>query len=128
MIDEKKIEKAAKDTYNQLYSCYGYEEESVLEGFKEGAHWAIEEFLKGLWNDAKDEPQGRYILACHELNGAKTYALLDWPDMKQMLKAGVSVQDLKDCHYSSYWNLEAEEAHITKWCDIDFLLSSNKEK
>jgi len=50
MIDEKKIEEAAKDTYNQLYSCYGYEEEDVLEGFKEGARWAIGEFLNNKKN------------------------------------------------------------------------------
>ena len=29
----------------------------IEEGFKEGAHWAIEQFLKDLWHDAKEKPK-----------------------------------------------------------------------
>ena len=60
MIDEKKIEEAT----NRLCD-YGsiYDSGNRIEGFKKGAHWAIQEFLKELWHDASEEPRNKaYIL------------------------------------------------------------------
>ena len=55
MIDEKKIEEAANG-----YSKILREHQTLsfaYRDFKEGAHWAINEFLKGLWHDASEKPQ-----------------------------------------------------------------------
>lgn len=58
MIDDKEIDIAARvqalskhineTTYFQLRS---------IEDFKDGARWAINEFLKDLWHDASEEPK-----------------------------------------------------------------------
>ena len=58
MIDEKKIEEAAeKYADNITQSNTGWDWYDHAEyGFKEGAHWAIEQFLKDLWHEAKEEP------------------------------------------------------------------------
>lgn len=55
MIDNKKIEEAANE-YSQDNCGYSYNIEKYL-AFKEGANWAINEFLKDLWHPASDEPQ-----------------------------------------------------------------------
>lgn len=63
-MDEKKIEEAAR---KRLYAFRkanhdGYSssiidiESDCLDNFKAGAHWAIKEFLKGLWHPAEEEP------------------------------------------------------------------------
>lgn len=55
MIDENKIKSAARG-----YSEYTYgtldEHPLIVEAFKEGAKWAINEFLKDLWHPNTEEP------------------------------------------------------------------------
>lgn len=62
MIDNKKIEEAANE-YSQDNCGYSYNIEKYL-AFKEGANWAINEFLKDLWHPASEKPnkEGRPIL------------------------------------------------------------------
>lgn len=70
MIDEKKIEEAAQgaaDLYEQDLPIMSYNEDTEVDGqhhfcqefgaemFKDGAHWAINEFLNALWHDASEE-------------------------------------------------------------------------
>ena len=62
MIDNKKIEEAAQQHAEEAFiteywrACY-------MEGFMEGAKWAINEFLKDLWNPASEEPKNlEYIV------------------------------------------------------------------
>ncbi len=45
MIDDKKIEAAAR-RYSEVTDCDKQEALLIEEGFKEGANWAINEFLK----------------------------------------------------------------------------------
>lgn len=71
MIDEKKIEEAAQgaaDLYEQDLPIMSYYEDTEVDGqhhfcqefgaelFKDGAKWAIQEFLKDLWHPAEEEP------------------------------------------------------------------------
>lgn len=56
MIDEKKIEETAQ-RYCKVTDANEKETSLLMEGFKEGAHWAINKFLKGLWHDASEEPK-----------------------------------------------------------------------
>ena len=55
MIDDKKIEDAAKQYSEESYisdhfqACY-------KDAFMEGAKWTINEFLKDLWHPASEEP------------------------------------------------------------------------
>lgn len=59
MIDEKKIEEAAEkyadDTTKINTGLDWYDHANY--GFREGAKWAIQEFLKDLWHPAIEEPR-----------------------------------------------------------------------
>ena len=63
MIDDKKIEAAANKHIETEYARYNsgeVEEEMIClrgkDSFKEGAKWAINEFLKNLWHPASEMP------------------------------------------------------------------------
>lgn len=57
MIDENKIEEAKK-AYIADKKILGIIAMNDLAcGFKEGANWAINEFLKGLWHPISDKPE-----------------------------------------------------------------------
>lgn len=79
MIDDKKIEEAAQgaaDLYEQDLPIMSYNEDTEVDGqhhfcqefgaelFKDGAKWAINEFLKNLWHPASEVPKRRcnYLL------------------------------------------------------------------
>lgn len=68
MIDVKKIEEAANKHIETEYARYNsgeVEEEMIClrgkDSFKEGAKWAINEFLKDLWHHAEEEPNHEAI-------------------------------------------------------------------
>lgn len=71
MIDDKKTEEAARgaaDLYEQDLPIMSYNEDTEVDGqhhfcqefgaelFKDGAKWAINEFLKNLWHPNTEEP------------------------------------------------------------------------
>ena len=55
MIDDKKIEEAARYYCNNRYPA-SQDAPFIAEGFRHGAKWAINEFLKGLWHPNSEEP------------------------------------------------------------------------
>lgn len=64
-FDDKKIEAAANKHIETEYARYNsgkVEEEMIClrgkDSFKEGAKWAINEFLKNLWHPNAEEPEG----------------------------------------------------------------------
>ena len=74
MIDDKKIEEAAieaADLYEKDLPIMSYNEDTEVDGqhhfcqefgaelFKDGAKWAINEFLKYLWHSIEEEPDKR---------------------------------------------------------------------
>ena len=74
MIDDNKIEKAAREAaelYEQDLPIMSYNEDTEVDGqhhfcqefgaelFKDGAKWAINEFLKDLWHPNTEEPDKR---------------------------------------------------------------------
>ena len=74
MIDDKKIEEAAReasDLYEQDLPIMSYNEDTEVDGqhhfcqefgselFKDGAKWAINEFLNDLWHPNTEEPDKR---------------------------------------------------------------------
>lgn len=73
VFDDKKIEEAARraaDLYEQDLPMMSYDENTEVDGqhhfcqefgaelFKDGAKWAINEFLKNLWHQTNKEPEG----------------------------------------------------------------------
>ena len=62
MIDNKKIEEAAKQHSEESYIS-GYFQACYKDAFMEGAKWIQEEFLKDLWHPANEVPEiGRVII------------------------------------------------------------------
>ena len=57
MIDDKKIEEAARNYCNNRYSA-SQDAPFIAEGFRHGAKWAFNEFLKDLWHQKDEEPEG----------------------------------------------------------------------
>ena len=118
MIDEKKIEEAAReiaDLYEQDLPIMSYNEDTEVDGqhhfcqefgaklFKEGAKWAINEFLKSLWHDADEEPKTfkRLIAKCH----------LDRVKYDDMMFLGTIP-----------WNEKVKNKGINCWLYVDDLL------
>lgn len=55
MIDDKKIEEAARYYCNNRYPA-SQDAPFIAEGFRHGAKWAINELFKNLWHPASEEP------------------------------------------------------------------------
>ena len=71
MIDDKKIEAAKEEIYEDRFLLNGEEivfnndekeemfyDEDIKEAIGLGANWAINEFLKNLWHQKDEEPEG----------------------------------------------------------------------
>ena len=58
MIDEKKIEEAKKSFIADKKLLGVMAMNDLACGFKEGAKWAINKFLKDLWHQINKEPEG----------------------------------------------------------------------
>ena len=55
MINDKKIEEAARNYCNNRYPA-SQDAPFIAEGFRHGANWAINEFLKDLWHPFDEVP------------------------------------------------------------------------
>lgn len=106
MIDEKKIEEAAKDYINKNDYFVKYDEDpcdDIEFAYKDGAHWAINEFLKDLWHPAKEEPNEKAYLLCCRKNKVLPFKV--------------------DKHSAIYdWKVNVYNFNITRWLYIEDLL------
>lgn len=100
MIDDKKIEEAARNYCNNRYPA-SQDAPFIAEGFRHGARWAINEFLKNLWHPADEEPEKfRKILY--------TGGSIDTTDTTMLI-------------INNSWNTKVCLLKIKKWCYIDDL-------
>lgn len=60
MIDDREIEEAARYYCNNRYPA-SQDAPFIAEGFRHGAKWMQEEFLKKLWHPASEEPDKHRI-------------------------------------------------------------------
>lgn len=102
MIDDKKIEVAAReaaDLYEQVLPIMSYNEDTEVDGqhhfcqefgaelFKEGAKWAINEFLKSLWHDAEEEPKKKRVFLYKTIfEGYGINQIIDGNEWKYIIK------------------------------------------
>ena len=63
MIDNKKIEEAAKQHSEESYIS-GYFQACYKDAFIDGAKWMQEEFLKNLWHPADEMPNENNEVIC----------------------------------------------------------------
>lgn len=133
MIDNKKLEQAARETadlYEQDLPVMSYYEDTEVDGqhhfcqefgaelFKEGAKWAINEFLKDLVHPASEVPRNDNgkILAFSKVNSnIKLY------DMNAMLNETTCDT------YQEMWELRVREYTFTDWVFVEDLLDLIKK-
>lgn len=106
MIDDKKIEAAAR-RYSEVTDCDKQEALLIEEGFKEGANWAINEFLKDLWHPANEEPR-------------EFAEILAEAPITESIKAYISFK--RNSALFKNWNAYSSSVNITRWFYIRDLL------
>lgn len=132
MIDDKKIKAAANKHIETEYARYNsgkLRKNMGKDSFKEGAKWAINEFLNDLWHPASEEPKA----SPHD-----EYGFVHTEDVVQLIV--VTRNDETKFMYSThqeeydgdkegYWLLYDEDANeydpsegdIKKWAYLDDL-------
>mgnify|MGYP007099473403 FL=1 len=119
MIDDKKIEEAARDYINKNGYFVKYDEDPCVAielAYKEGAKWAINEFLndfKELLHPASEVPRNDNgkILAFSKVNSnMKLY------DMNAMLNETACDT------YQEMWEIRVRAYTFTDWVFVDELL------
>ena len=115
MIDDKKIEAAKEEIYEDRFLLNGEEvvfdndakeemfyKEDIKEAIGLGAKWAINEFLKNLWHQKDEEPEGYDDWILLHYNVCNYYSLSQVLDFKS-------------------WKEFVERAPIKEWLYIDDL-------
>ena len=115
MIDDKKIEAAKEEIYEDRFLLNGEEvvfdndakeemfyKEDIKEAIGLGAKWAINEFLKNLWHQKDEEPEGYDDWILLHYNVCNYYSLSQVLDFKS-------------------WKVFVERAPIKEWLYIDDL-------
>lgn len=113
MIDDKKIEEAAVKSANYLKGICDFTVINASEeGFKAGAKWAINEFLKELFHPASEVPRndnGKILAFSRELGSRKLY------NMNAML-------DKTTCNtYQEMWEEQVYMFRLSDWIFVDEL-------
>lgn len=113
MIDDKKIEEAARYYCNNRYPA-SQDAPFIAEGFRHGAKWAINEFLKNLFHPASEVPRndnGKVLAFSKEIGYRKLY------DMNAML-------DETDCYtYQDMWENEVNKYRLSDWIFVEELFN-----
>ena len=107
-MDEKKIEEAANSSAEQNRWEVAISDDEVRtlckKVFKEGANWAIQEFLKSLWHDASEEPRKEATILI-ETKRNFYYVWKEWQN-----------------NFYPFWDDAVACSNITRWLYIDDLL------
>ena len=100
MIDDNKIKSAAQGYCDATYGTLD-DHPLIAEAFRQGANWAINEFLKDLWREPEEQPEKfRKILY--------TGGSIDTTDTTMLI-------------INNSWNTKVCLLKIKKWCYIDDL-------
>lgn len=115
MIDDKKIEAAKEEIYEDRFLLNGEEvvfdndakeemfyKEDIKEAIGLGAKWAINEFLKNLWHPASEEPKEKVPLLYYREHRFLSFMVDKFSDIYD-------------------WNALVYDFDITKWLYIDDL-------
>ena len=115
MIDEKKIEEAARYYCNNRYPS-SQDSPFIAEGFRYGANWAINEFLKDLWHPAEEEPK-KNMLVLTDTRSIMDKDYICWTTVK-----------LTENGFVRNWNNYAKVTKITRWLYLDDLFPNEGGK
>ena len=105
MIDDKKIEEAARYYCNNRYPA-SHDAPFIAEWFRLGAKWAVNEFLKNLWHPASEEPR-------------EFAEVLAEAKITESIKTYISFKR-NDALFKN-WDAYSSGANTTRWLYIDDL-------
>lgn len=101
MIEDKKIEEAARDYINKNGYFVKYDEDPCVDiefAYKEGAKWAINKLLKDLWHPASEEPNNlEYIIFPSKIFGEIYFFTIQRDNSRQSWEIEVA------CHGIDQW-------------------------
>lgn len=105
MIDDKKIVEAARYYCNNRYPA-SQDAPFIAEGFRHGAKWMREEFLKDLWHPASEEPRKdvSIIVETHNDKNMFYYVWNRWQD-----------------NFYPFWTDAVICSRVSRWLYIDDL-------
>lgn len=107
MIDDKKIDIAARaQALSKHINETSYFQLRSIEDFKDGARWAINEFLKDLWHPVSEEPR-------------EFAEVLAEAKITESIKTYISFKR-NDTLFKN-WDAYSSGANITRWLYIDDL-------
>ena len=106
---EKHIEEYLEENYGTPYDMSDFLQKSA---FKNGAHWAIQEFLKDLWHDAKEEPKEWEKTILHQNKDGSFNSF----NVKKEVKSYIDM----DC--STLWRHHKDFYKPIRWLYIDDLI------
>lgn len=122
MIDDKKIEAAKEEIYEDRFLLNGEEvvfdndakeemfyKEDIKEAIGLGAKWAINEFLKDLWYPASEEPK-KDMLVLTDTQSIMNKGNICWMTVK-----------LTENGFIHNWSNYVKATKITRWLYIDDL-------
>ena len=125
MIDDKKIEEAKEEIYEDRFLLNGtdvifdnddkeemFYKEDIKEAIGLGAKWMQEEFLKDLWHSAEEEPKRE---------AQRTYIL----GMTRASESGVLPMLLRQ---NTDWKEFSVSHAVTRWLYIDDLFKKKRDK
>lgn len=116
MIDDKKIQKAARQISEKVADAKGFDDsnpthlafsEGHVDGFNAGAKWAINELLKDLWHPASEMPR-------------EFAEVLAEAKITESFKIYISFKR-NDALFKN-WDAYSSGANITRWLYVDDLL------
>lgn len=112
MIDDKKIEEAARYYCNNRYPA-SQDTPFIAEGFRYDAKWAINEFLKDLLHPASEVPRND--------NGN----ILALSDSETKLYNMNELMDKTNCTtYNEMWEQEVKKYHFKCWLFVKEFIES----
>lgn len=127
MIDEKKIEEAKEEIFDNEFELYSYDIEypdgniyiyrmftsdQLKRAISFGAHWVISEFLKDLWHDASEEPSKE----------KPNLLVRDTSGYPSSTNTKCMFNNTRWVSYSAMWKEYTEFLDVEKWLYIDDLL------
>ena len=125
MIDAYKIEEATKDYINKNNYFAKYEEDPCVDiefAYKDGAHWAINEFLKDLWHPMQEEPKlvGEEIIIETFLEGKRNTMVQNYMVGVEFLHTIETIRWISD--WDSFLAEICDDVKMIRWCYFKDLL------
>lgn len=135
MIDDKKIEEAKEEIYEDRFLLNGEEvvfdndakeemfyKEDIKEAIGLGAKWAINEFLKDLWHPMQEEPKlvGEEIIIETFLEGKRNTMVQNYMVGVEFLHTIETIRWISD--WDSFLAEICDDVKMIRWCYFKDLL------